>query len=210
MKWINSFRPHLGTTIPAGGARPTCLSLTVWQPTTLGICGPVRMGSDRSRKHSSRGRERVPPYRFVASFRSRRHRASGITLTEPCPCNMNRCLSSCRAWISLLALAVAFSAGAEEAASETEVVLTLDSFDDVIAKHPFVLFGCLLMRSRSRRSSWASSCSARSVSSRHSSPSSKQLGELLQRALGELQAQQAIVCMSSKQRNPSPSIPARL
>jgi hypothetical protein len=59
----------------------------------------------------------------------------------------NRCLSSCRTWISvLLALAVAFSAKAEEAASEPDAVLTLDvdSFDDAVAKHPFVLFGRIL------------------------------------------------------------------
>jgi protein disulfide-isomerase A1 len=47
-----------------------------------------------------------------------------------------------RAWISLLlALAVAFSARAEEAASEPEAVLTLDvdSLDDAVAKHPFMV-----------------------------------------------------------------------
>jgi hypothetical protein len=62
-------------------------------------------------------------------------------------CDTNRCHSSCRAWISLLlALSVAFSARAEEAASEPEAVLTLDvdSFDDAVAKHPFVLFGRIL------------------------------------------------------------------
>jgi protein disulfide-isomerase A1 len=48
-----------------------------------------------------------------------------------------------KAWISLLlALAVvAFSARAEEAASEGEAVLTLDvdNFDDAVAKHPFMV-----------------------------------------------------------------------
>jgi protein disulfide-isomerase A1 len=47
-----------------------------------------------------------------------------------------------KAWISLLlALAVAFSARAEEGASEGEAVLTLDvdNFDDAVAKHPFMV-----------------------------------------------------------------------
>jgi protein disulfide-isomerase A1 len=48
-----------------------------------------------------------------------------------------------KAWISLLlALAVAFSAKAEDtAASEGEAVLTLDvdNFDDAVAKHPFMV-----------------------------------------------------------------------
>jgi protein disulfide-isomerase A1 len=48
-----------------------------------------------------------------------------------------------RAWISLLlALAVACSARPEEeAASEPEAVLTLDvdSLDDAVAKHPFMV-----------------------------------------------------------------------
>jgi protein disulfide-isomerase A1 len=50
-----------------------------------------------------------------------------------------------KAWISLLlALAVALSARAEEepaAAAEGEAVLTLDvdSFDEAVAKHPFMV-----------------------------------------------------------------------
>jgi protein disulfide-isomerase A1 len=49
-----------------------------------------------------------------------------------------------RAWISLLlALAVALSARAEDAAAATEgeAVLTLDvdSFKDAVAKHPFMV-----------------------------------------------------------------------
>lgn len=47
-----------------------------------------------------------------------------------------------KAWISLLlALAVALSARAEEAAAEGEAVLTLDvdNFDDAVAKHPFMV-----------------------------------------------------------------------
>ncbi|XP_062197266.1 protein disulfide isomerase-like 1-1 [Phragmites australis] len=47
-----------------------------------------------------------------------------------------------KAWISLLlALAVALSARAEEAAAEEEAVLTLDaeSFDEAVAKHPFMV-----------------------------------------------------------------------
>jgi hypothetical protein len=63
-----------------GNNRPTCL--TIWQPTTPEICGPVPTGFDRSRKHSSRSRERLPPYCFVASSRSRRRRASA---GAPCP-----------------------------------------------------------------------------------------------------------------------------
>jgi hypothetical protein len=107
--------------------------------------------------------------------------AFGITPADGgMSCNMNRCLSSCRAWTSLLMLAVTFSMGAEEAVSEMEVVLTLgvNSFDDAVAQQ-------LIVRM-----------------------SSKQLGELLQRALDKVQVQQSVICTSSKQRSSPLSISA--